>query len=128
MTTETLRRAASLIRDRSSRATYAGYGWRLADLPGGNEVWANRDAAGWDAFMVASTATRLNPNPGVQGHDDAVYIASWHPGIAAAAAAWLEAAADWRDANPDDVDDDPDLSEVDDPALAFARAYLGEQP
>lgn len=44
--------------------------WRLAEVPGANEVWANRDPAGHHAFMVASTATRLNPNPGIRGYDD----------------------------------------------------------
>jgi hypothetical protein len=126
MSAETLRKAASMMRLRANAATNPGHGWRLGDLAGANEVWANRDAAGWDAFMVATTATRLNPNPGVTGHADAAHIASWHPGMALAIADWLGSAAEWREANPEDVEDEPDLSEVDDPALVVARAYLGE--
>lgn len=126
MSAEVLRRAAALMRERAEAATDAGYGWQLADLPGANEVWADRDAAGHDAFMVATTATRLNPNLGVTGHADAAHIASWHPGVALFAAEWLEQAADWREENPGEVDPDPDLTEVNDPALVFARAYLGE--
>jgi hypothetical protein len=126
MSAEMLRRAAMLMRERAEAATNAGHGWRLSNLPGANEVWADRDAAGWDAFMVATTATRLNPNPGVTGYQDAVYIASMHPDFGLAIAAWWDAAADWRDANPGETDDEPDLSEVDDPALVAARAYLGD--
>lgn len=126
MGVKTLRRAASLMRERAEAATDGGFGWRLADLPGANEVWANRDAAGHDAFMVATTATRLNPNPGATGHADAAHIAAWHPWVALAIAEWMDAAADWREANPGDVDEDPDLTEVDDPALVAARAYLGD--
>jgi hypothetical protein len=114
------------MRERAEEATSAGFGWRLGELPGGNEVWAPRDAANYDAFMVATTATRLNPNPGVAGHADALWIASMGPDFGRLVADWLDAAATWREANPDDVDDDPNLDEVDDPALAVARAYLAE--
>jgi len=63
----------------AKRATDGGFGWRLADLAGGNEVWADRDAGGWDAFMIATTATRLNRNPGAKGFDDANHIARHDP-------------------------------------------------
>jgi hypothetical protein len=69
------------IEARAKDATDGGHGWRLADLPGANEVWADRDAAGHDAFMVATTATRLNPNPGVRGHADAAHIAGMSPTV-----------------------------------------------
>lgn len=118
MSADILRRAAALMRERAEAATDGGYGWRLGDLPGANEVWANRDAAGWDAFMVATTTTRLNPNPGARGHADAQHIASWHPGVALAVADWLDIAADAL------CDEDVTYPE----ALAVARTYLGEQP
>lgn len=119
-----MREAAALMRERAEGATNGGFGWRLTDLPGANEVWAPRDAANYDAFMVASTSTRLNPNPGLTGHDDAVHIATFaSPPFALTVAAWLDAAADWREENPDDPD--PDLV---DPALAAADAYLGTRP
>lgn len=120
-----LRAAATLMRARALAATDGGFGWRLANLPGANEVWADRDAAGFDAFMIATTATRLNPNPGTSGYDDAAHIASWHPGVALAVAMWLDAAAAWREQNPDEVDDDPDPDQINDPALVVAMAYLG---
>lgn len=34
--------------------------WRLSEMNPG-EVWAVRDPADWDALLVATTATRLNP-------------------------------------------------------------------
>ena len=113
---ETIRRAAASMRERAGAATNGGHGWRVADLPGANEVWADRDAAGYDAFMVATTATRLNPNPGTPGHADATHIASWHPAVALAVADWLDREAVLHDA----------LGGAMPQALAVARAYLGE--
>jgi hypothetical protein len=72
------------IEERANAATDCGYGWRMADLPGANEVWAPRDAANHDAFMVATTATRLNPNPGLRGYADAAHIAGMSPTVALA--------------------------------------------
>ncbi len=46
--------------------------WRLGDSRA--EVWADRDAAGWDAFMVASSLTRLNPAGGTVAEADAHLI------------------------------------------------------
>ena len=60
-------------------ATDGGYGWRLTDLPGANEVWADRDASGHDAFMVATTCTTLNPNPAERGYRDAAHVARHDP-------------------------------------------------
>lgn len=39
------------------------------------EIWANRDPAGWDAFMVATVRTRLNPN-GMDNGDPALIAAA----------------------------------------------------
>jgi hypothetical protein len=122
--TESIRRAAYVLRGRAGNATDGGHGWRVADLPGANEVWADRDAAGHDAFMVATTATRINPNPGVTGAADAIYIASMHPEVGRRLADWLDAAADWREENPAELPDGPD-QEVGDPAFELALAYLG---
>lgn len=116
MSAEVLRRAASLMRERAEAAADGGFGWRVGDLAGANEVWANRDAAGWDAFMIATTATRLNPNPGANGHANAIHIASWHPAVALTVADWLDSVVDRGEAEMDEGKQ----------ALAVARAYLGE--
>jgi len=116
VTSDMLRAAAVLMRERGEAATNGGHGWRLVDLPGANEVWAPRDAADWDAFMVATTATRLNPNPGAQGHADAAHIASWHPAVALAVADLLDHAATHQVAFTPNVR--PLLLDV-------ARAYIG---
>ena len=121
MTADPLREAAVLMRERAEAATDGGFGWRLADLPDANEVWANRDAAGWDAFMVATTATRLNLGPGAQGFADAVHIASWHPLVALAVADWLDDIATRHAPNPEPVelvlhyDEDCPTGECEDP-------------
>ena len=117
MSAELLREAAALMRERAEAATDGGFGWRLSDhLAGANEVWADRDAAGHDAFMVATTATRLNPNPGVTGHSDAQHIASWHPAVALAVADWLDGCADTIS---------PRQTAMPERAMRVARAYLG---
>lgn len=116
MSADLLREAAALMRERAQAATDGGHGWRLDDLPGANEVWADRDSAGWDAFMVATTATRLNPNPGAAGHADATHIASWHPAVALAVADWLD-----REVIRWGVEDQP----ISDGAITVARTYLG---
>lgn len=126
MSAELLRRAAALMRERAEAATGGGFGWHVTDLAGGNEVWANRDAAGWDAFMVASTATRLNPNPGERGYADAAHIASWHPAVALAVANWLDAVADLAPPDPHHADEECETCEQVAAALEVARAYLGE--
>lgn len=54
------------------------------------EIWANRDAAGWDAFFIATLRTRLNPDPGRQAAHDASFIAHAPEDIAALVAAVRE--------------------------------------
>ena len=39
------------------------------------EIWADRDAAGWDAFFIATLRTDLNPDPGIRAAHDASFIA-----------------------------------------------------
>jgi hypothetical protein len=48
--------------------------WRTGRGPAIGEVWADRDPAGWDSFLVASTKTRLNPDPGEAALFDAELI------------------------------------------------------
>lgn len=118
MSADLLREAATLMRQRAEAATDGGFGWHIGGLAGGNEIWAHRDAAGYDSWMVATTATRLNPNPGTTGLDDATHIASWHPAVALAVADLLDTAADHGevgDYGPDEWD----------ALTAVARAYLG---
>jgi hypothetical protein len=122
MSADELRQAAATLRERAEATTHPGHGWRLADLAGANEVWADRGPAGFDAFMVATTATRLNPNPGTRGHSDAAYIATVHPGVGLALADWLDATADeierreWPRSR---------TSGTQDRALAVARLIIG---
>ena len=96
MSSDELRQAAATLRERAEAATHPGYGWRLGDTAGANEVWAPRDPADHDAFMIATTATRLNPAPGVRGYADADYIAMMHPGVGLALADWLDVEAGYQ--------------------------------
>jgi len=130
MSAETLREAAALMRERAEVATEFGHGWRIGEHEslGLCEVWADHGAGGWNASMVATTLTRLNPDPRLEAHADAEHIASWHPVVALAVADWLEktAAEHESDSGNPRVDDffaafdtAPDIA-----ALAVARAYL----
>lgn len=134
VTADLLRRAAARAQELADGATDGGFGWRLTDLPGANEVWADRDAAGHDAFMVASTATRLNPNPGVTGHAAAALIAACDPPFLRAVGEWLDTAGADLWAHGPLCDCGSGCHECDDSlwqphvrrALAVARALLGE--
>lgn len=60
------------IRARADAATPGA--WRLSE-PNPGEVWSDHDPAGWDAFLICSTATRLNPAPDAQSLSDAEFVA-----------------------------------------------------
>lgn len=116
MTAELLRRAAAHLRERAESAT-----------PGPWETFETLDAEtfvserGRRAFGVVS---RPATGRGDYGANNARYIATMHPGVGLALAAWLENSAhhaESREANgmPADQSADPR-------PLAVARAVLGE--
>jgi hypothetical protein len=109
MTPDTLRRAATLIRERAEKATPGPWGWTWFD---------GTHAAREVTYAVAPAVARTNRWK--TGFDNAEHIASWHPAVALAAATWLEHEADRAEHQPwtDDVTEQ---------ALAFATAYLGEE-
>ena len=105
MTAETLRRAATLMRERAE----ACVGTSTPD----EEPWYRpAEQAGiltkWHRFADASPV-------------DAAHIASWHPAVALEVASLLMTLADFMDEGeplPDDL--------VDAHGVGIARAYLGE--
>ena len=113
MSAEVLREAAALMRSRANAVVPDGNGeewFHPSRIKACLLAWPGRD----DEFYGAFHAAR-----------DAAHMAAWSPSVALFAAEWLDQAADWREANPGEVEDEPDLSETNDPALVFARAYLG---
>jgi len=103
MSAETLRRAASLMRERASATDAA---------PEGAAHWFAPMTFVHDGFA----------------REDAVHIASWHPGVALTVSAWLDSVAD---ADEPPAHDGPHkgrtIAHVDENfAVAVARAYLGE--
>ena len=108
MSADTLRKAAALMRERAQAATPGP--WEFRPRRGFESVNENpatigfRDTAGY--FVMLREGTWATEG-------DMGYIASWHPAVALAVADWLDNAARlW----PYDGQ----------PALAVARAYLGE--
>jgi hypothetical protein len=111
MTSDTLRRAAALIRERAEKATPGP--WSAArsmgeDLHWGRMQFTTLDAPDRNLFAIAGMPLA-----------DAEHIAAWHPAVALAAATWLEHEADRAERFGD-----RDSTEH---ALAFATAYLGEE-
>jgi hypothetical protein len=118
-TSEVLRRAAGLMRERAEAATPGP--WR--DFTYGDRMMHYVDA-GPNTNLVASGAFGENA--------DAAHIASWHPAVALAVADWLEEAADHLDVDLSDesLDICPTAREgaecsVVGRAVTVARAYLG---
>ena len=107
MSAETLRRAASLMRERAEAATPTEWDWCLT---GPFFVVAENDPRGDEAF-VASVPSKA----------DAAHIASWQPAVAIAVADWLDLMAYALNARLF-LDDSAETHA----ALTVARAYLGE--
>lgn len=105
MSAETLRRAASLMRERAARALMPP--WHV-DRRDDGRAWICETAG--DGTVEQTLALHGFPST-------AEHIASWHPAVALAVADLLDRAAD-------DHDDTP--CPAVDAALAVARAYLGE--
>ena len=116
MSAGTLRRAATLMRERAEAATEGP--WTRGDI--------DRFAEG--PFTVDYADVEPNVCGGIDPAD-AEHIASWHPAVALAVADWL-----WETANLIEVHAGTECAEpclhptcrVIDRALAVARAYLGE--
>jgi hypothetical protein len=110
-----LREAVALIRQRAEAATSSPWrdstvdGNRYAALVSDTMPTGRKPGSGWDdtegygGYLIAES---LQPQ-------DRQYIASWHPAVAIAASAWLEASIP---ASPRD--------RVSPEALAVARTYL----
>jgi hypothetical protein len=108
MSAETLRKAASLMRERAEKATPGPW---VYDLAYGERFYS----VGLDeSVLVAPLAHRI------ARRWDAVHIACMDPAVALAVADWLDITANRWESNPK-YSGGPD-------ALAVARAYLGEQP
>lgn len=109
MSGDTLRRAAALMRERAEAT-----GWVTLHRPWGSD--GEQVTGGDGQWMLVATATDA-----FDDDDDsavATHIASWHPAVTLAVADWLEYVADHGCGNgTTDAD----------PALAAARAYLGEE-
>ena len=134
---ETIRRAIEQMRARAEKATSAP--WRLGEHAeyGPMEAWGNDD--GWNASMVATTKTRLNPQGSPRAAADAEHIASWHPAAALAVAELLERLLDIHDPVTDPDGDTWCIRCVRGPVymwpcgeiegvVRLARTYLGETP
>ena len=115
---ETLRRAADRMRERAEAAR-AGR-WTTAHSALQPDL--RLVVAGWESEprRVAACAGSLPEGNGA----NAAHIASWHPAVALTVADWLDYIAE--------TCEDPyyreNLDDLVRPALAVARAYLGEVP
>ena len=116
MSAETLRRAASLMRERAEAATPSPWHTTTEGLT----------HPGWGTEVRSETATVVGDCCGYQGGAnlaDGEHIASWHPAVALAVADLLDAQATF-------MEDGGDFSDIegggDANALTIARAYLGE--
>jgi len=114
MSAETLRRAASLMRERAEGATpgpWTCYGDHL--------VWPSEQGPAANDPILAMV--------GEAHEDSAEHIASWHPAVALAVADWLDAVAEaWPISEPDYGLSVRAEAVGHRQALAVARAYLGE--
>ena len=115
---DTLREAATLIRERANAATPGP--WHVCDEP----EWSEEDGRGV-CGPAHEPIARLaedwyEPDPGEPtAENDADHIASWHPAVALAVADWLEQMA--RAKVGTSYGDLP----FEDSAYEVARTYLG---
>jgi hypothetical protein len=131
---DTIRRAAALMRERAEKATPSPWrdsavdGNRYAALVSDVMPAGRKPGGGWDVtegyggYLIGES---------VQSQDRQ-HIASWHPAVALAIAAWLDEAAAREDEHQEYAaaegmtDDGPVPGDEAHAALTFARAYLGE--
>jgi hypothetical protein len=90
----------NLLRQTQAAATPGP--WRSSESVSG-EVWADRDASGWDAHLIATTATRLN------GPDSAntAFIATFDPVFIGGVLGWAEDVLDRHSPSWSDFDPEP---------------------
>jgi hypothetical protein len=116
-----LRQAALLMRERAEKAERGP--WFTAEHHGrdiADEGWSDlRVTAAADAPPVAIAYLTGITEPDL-ANENAVHIASWHPGAALAVADWLDAEAERAEVTGFS------LHSLGPGALAVARAYLGE--
>jgi hypothetical protein len=108
VSSEILRRAASLMRERAEAADPSPWDAECPDVVGASDEW----------IVYASNGDHERSIP---------HIASWHPAVALAVADWLEAEAEAHFHIGDEVRSIYDQPNMGGPALAVARAYLGEE-
>lgn len=121
MSAETLRRAASLMRERAEAATPGP--WSFTDSEVVDDVWdAGLVVVDGDRTAIAALHDEwYEPEDGEPACvDDAAHIASWHPAVALAVADWLDMSAasyehSWTGSHA-----------FVQHALTVARAYLGD--
>lgn len=126
MSSEELRQAAALMRERALKAIPSPW---VAE-PLGSEGYAifgpgiNPNAASV-RLRVRRWVARIGMNDWSVDKDTAKHIASWHPAVALAVADWLESEAQAHFHFGDEVRSVYDQPNMGGPALAVARAYLG---
>lgn len=111
---ETLRRAASQMREKAENATQGRW----------HHVAEVGIAAGFNSWTLATTHHLRGLD---ESYADAEHIAGWHPAVALAVADWLDKQAadlDTVDAGVGTVTDE--WRAANDAAVTFARTYLGE--
>lgn len=127
MSAETLRRAASLMRERAEAATEGVCpAWTAAAV---RHIARNCDI---DCEYLSCEHTEADDDAGRSGsaagwdrYDDAEYIASWHPAVALKVAASLDQAAGVI-AEAESGPLAMAMNAIAEPLVAVARAYLGE--
>lgn len=124
MTADTLRRAASLMRERADGASPGPWA-HIDEAPCGTPIAYSHVKAG--DWLVADCGTADD-----MAAWNAPHIASWHPGVALAVADWLDREADGQDLVDSvervsvEIDGEVEVVHSTYPeALAVARAYLG---
>lgn len=122
MSAETLRRAASLMRERAEKATpdvcpeWTRSAVRHIARNCEIECWHDGEGDPHDGEEV-----------GWDRYNDAPHIASWHPAVALAVADWLDGLS-IEVGGAFDPERYADVNPNARKGIAVARAYLGEQP
>lgn len=117
MTAETLRRAATLMRERAEGASTSPWTTLHSKRFGPQAAFST-------GLNTVQLSERFETEGGYRGAQNAEHIASWHPAVALAVADWLEWLAD-RSESGNDI---PAMrGQGLEQALAVARAFLGEE-